>query len=97
MTFDMLVLSPGREGVTAITVPGSGSTAVQHIRQTPFLSHQGGHPDQSVQLHVDDLSNYEWIHACSILMNVILLSRIGPIVYVDHTVCTLVNPVYKHL
>ena len=92
MTFDMLAFSPGREGVTVVTVPGSGSTAVQHIRQTPLLSHQGGHPDQSVlQLHVDDLSNYEWIHACCILMN------LSPIVYVDHTVCTLVNPVYKHL
>ena len=54
MTFDMLAFSPGREGVTVVTVPGSGSIAVQHIRQTPFLSHQGDHPDQSVlQLYND--------------------------------------------
>ena len=54
MVIDMLAFSPGREGVAAVTVPGSGSAAVQHIRQTPFLSHQGGHPDQSVlQLYGD--------------------------------------------
>ena len=63
MVIDMSphLFSPGREGVTVVTFPGSGSTAVQHIRQTPFLSHQGGHPDQSVQLSYVDDDSHEFV------------------------------------